>query len=1574
MDRKIALLFVLVLSATGIVAQIGNPTTETGLKPYGTYHGGDIDTVSVFNGKIDLHVPLVSYPQRGSLQFGFTLRYDNPRPEVDKTCDIPNKPCDYTTYFSGGGVQVIPDFAYQIYQQAVVIGGNFIGYLYSVVSPDGSSHQLGWLGGTLYESVDATGFRFDSNTNVITDSNGIRYFTTGSLMYSPGGSLPNPTNVGRVEDPNGNLITYSNGVYVDSVGRHIPAPSGTSTPDFSHCTGTLQTNSAVTWQIPGPQGSTLTYKFCYALVNINFILTVNGPHYFPAGGSQGMLQSIVLPNLTTWTFLYDNNASGALVMATLPTGGTVSWGQSTTRICSPSDAYPQFYAYSAVSRVVSDGIGQPQTWTYNRPLPNYNPVTVTDPLQNQSVTTYLSLNGSCSMYEGTTQYYQGSVSPSNLLKTVSTDYAYTANPDFGGGWPSVINIVPISVTTTMPVGASTVVRKVEKDYDAGFTFTDVFGNLTHGVYGKVIAERESDYGSGAPGVLLRTTSTQYLAFSNSNYLSNNLLDIPSQTAIFAGAASSGACGSNGAIACTTYGYDEYTLGNPGITEQHDSSPPGGSSRGNQTSVHRWVNTTNTNLISSKYYNNTGTVYKAVDPAGNATNYTYDPASPNYGAYLTKSTNALNQSTNYAYDANTGLLSILTDANNQSTRFQYDDMFRTTEVDHPDGGQVNLTYNEGSFPFSVTKSEKISSSPLLYKTDQTTVDGLGRVTRTDLTSDPVDTDTVDITYDADGRKGTQSNPHRSTSSPTDGITTYAYDALGRVKQVTNPDNTHLTKTYTGRAVYVQDESGVQKALQTDGLGRLQYVCDGINAVQQANNATISSCGLDVSASGFLATYGYDVLGNLTAVNFSGQTRSFVYDSLSRMTSETNPESGLVSYVYDTSSAGDMATRTAPKPNVSSGTVTTTYDWDALHRLVSETFSDGSLPVIYTYDRSSNWGLTLANTKGRLVEQEQGSGPTAIAGTTYSYDAMGRTADTWSCQPDNCGATPGRLGYNYNFIGEIASRDVVGGHYVLSYAYNAAGQLTGITSSLSDTTHPGTLYSNAIYNALGELTQGTYGDGIVRTNIYDNRGRLTNRRDAPTYYALYLGYTGNGSVNYYNDSTAGDWNFTYDAFNRLATSSNLSNGNAFTYSYDQYGNRWKQVATAGGGPQPQYSFNSHNQIVGFTYDAAGNLTSDGSCNPCWTYDDRGNLIQGEGATFAYDGLGRRVQKISGGVTYDFFLNLDGTPWDEYQGTVHSRVNGGLFTYANNTTYFNRTDHLGTPRVTTDYTATIVRTESNLPFGDGFTETTSPFLDFVGYAGGFWDAESNADHFGAREYGKTQGRWLSPDRGPDGVMPSALPYADLNNPQSLNLYSYVQNNPLSKADLDGHCADHYKDGTCKVNVDPATGQAGAKAGKQLEGVLNKYDKAVNALNNKDKFNIKDSNGKIIGSMTGKEIKAVWNGTSFDVTNKSFNNGGAGGGTGGTWNGDSFKGTSELNPIAVTRYAAAASARNEAQDVGLNSLTFHELAHETHFGEALTNQYPVTPTISWPREQGTSSAGRRMSEAVGAPFDCSMTQGGCQ
>jgi RHS repeat-associated protein len=63
---------------------------------------------------------------------------------------------------------------------------------------------------------------------------------------------------------------------------------------------------------------------------------------------------------------------------------------------------------------------------------------------------------------------------------------------------------------------------------------------------------------------------------------------------------------------------------------------------------------------------------------------------------------------------------------------------------------------------------------------------------------------------------------------------------------------------------------------------------------------------------------------------------------------------------------------------------------------------------------------------------------------------------------------------------------------------------------------------------------------------------------------------------------------------------------------------------------------------------------------------------------------------------------------------------------------------------------------------------------------DTESGNDYFGARYYASSMGRFMSPDWSDS---PSAVPYAHLENPQSLNLYSYVLNNPLRGTDADGH-----------------------------------------------------------------------------------------------------------------------------------------------------------------------------------------------
>lgn len=77
---------------------------------------------------------------------------------------------------------------------------------------------------------------------------------------------------------------------------------------------------------------------------------------------------------------------------------------------------------------------------------------------------------------------------------------------------------------------------------------------------------------------------------------------------------------------------------------------------------------------------------------------------------------------------------------------------------------------------------------------------------------------------------------------------------------------------------------------------------------------------------------------------------------------------------------------------------------------------------------------------------------------------------------------------------------------------------------------------------------------------------------------------------------------------------------------------------------------------------------------------------------------------------------------------------------------------------------------------------------YTGKERDNESGLDYFGARYYASSMGRFMSPDW---ASKPEAVPYSVLGDPQSLNLYSYVRNNSLSKNDPDGHCGQQASGG---------------------------------------------------------------------------------------------------------------------------------------------------------------------------------------
>jgi len=75
---------------------------------------------------------------------------------------------------------------------------------------------------------------------------------------------------------------------------------------------------------------------------------------------------------------------------------------------------------------------------------------------------------------------------------------------------------------------------------------------------------------------------------------------------------------------------------------------------------------------------------------------------------------------------------------------------------------------------------------------------------------------------------------------------------------------------------------------------------------------------------------------------------------------------------------------------------------------------------------------------------------------------------------------------------------------------------------------------------------------------------------------------------------------------------------------------------------------------------------------------------------------------------------------------------------------------------------------------------------------------DYFGARYMSSAQGRFTSPDEFKGGFLdaftgqhefqPGPLPYADVTDPQTLNKYAYVRNNPLRYTDPNGHCAEDF------------------------------------------------------------------------------------------------------------------------------------------------------------------------------------------
>ena len=222
---------------------------------------------------------------------------------------------------------------------------------------------------------------------------------------------------------------------------------------------------------------------------------------------------------------------------------------------------------------------------------------------------------------------------------------------------------------------------------------------------------------------------------------------------------------------------------------------------------------------------------------------------------------------------------------------------------------------------------------------------------------------------------------------------------------------------------------------------------------------------------------------------------------------------------------------------------------------------------------------------------------------------------------------------------------------------------------------------------------------------------------------------------------------------------------------------------------------NQLVGYTYDIAGNVVNDGAHT--YTYDAENRIISVDGTTtYTYDADGQRIKKSSG---TNYWYGPGGM-------TLAESDSGGIFTdyvffggqrlarnIGGDIKYY-VTDHLHSTAVFADKSGAVLDDNDFYPWGgviQGIGQTTS--TNHYKFTGKERDTESNLDDFGARYYSNTMGRFMSPHW---AALPTAVPYTVLGDPQSLNLYSYVRNSPIIRIDGDGHSVVVLDDGNPGFN----------------------------------------------------------------------------------------------------------------------------------------------------------------------------------